>query len=1232
MTALPPVLDRSPPADPAEDFYALRREGVGFIAKAGSATWTDYNVHDPGITVMEALCYAITDIAYRTGWDIADLLTGPSGPAPNQAFFTAREILTVAPTTMDDYRRMLIDLPGVRDAWLICKSCACEASWTAWCADDQLALGWQAPQNTIFTSGPKEVFASGLYDVLLELEEDPELGDLTGRLITYDSVLHDQAGAHPVTMELRFPEVELLEAEAWAAFLDGDVQSVALTRLGATKAFDVFTDIAAPSDQDRYIQNHCKDIFYLSFEVGLQGGGTLTIHNAALRVFGDGSVRAAATAADWKILFEDPSAGGFIQRYRKKEGAARDAVAGAKAALQAHRNLDEDWCSVAVVGVEEVAVCADIEVEPDADIERVQAEIWFRIERYFAPPVPFRTLRELMDAGEPVEEIFNGPALKNGFIRQGDLDAATLKGVLRVSDIIDLLMGEDGIEGIVAVNQVGLTKYDAEGQPVSGAADPTWGPADQPIFDPTKTGAAWLLYISPRHQPRLYLNRSRFRFYKNGLPFRPRLDEATDTLNQLRGDADRPKSPDAPKDLEVPRGTFRNPDDYTPVQYSLPMTYGVSPAGLPSHVSDHRRAQALDLKAYMMVYEQLIADALAQLAHTADLFSLDPTIDRTYFVKALGEDIIRGFSEIARPGLTPDAVRALIETTTQFQARRNLFLDHLLARFGEQFREYALLVTEATGAAVAQPRLIENKIAFLKRYPEISHDRFRARDYTTALDLRTNRPGMQTRIGLLLGFPDLRFEWTVEAPGSGTYPVSYSLADSTGRHLNEGQVSVAAGSAAEAVQAAYRTLVERMGEPDAWDIAAAGGRFRLTLKDAAAVEIGQGPSLFDSRGEAAALRDELVDWSANERVIVVEHLLLRPKFIGDGLYPACCDGGCDLCGCEDPYSFRLTVVMPGWTVQYTDDLDLRRFADRTIRQETPSHLVAKICWVGNDGFIEDLCDEVIGKVADLLIAEGKTAGGDTPIADQACATANAVYHAFSAAFADWFGDRKFSLLRADAMAAVVEAEFQSKPAAADIGGDVVLDAALWSKVRDLMVARLVDIALHGWQFARFEYAWRQWRDADAAIDWTRERLPERVEALLDAYLTSTAWPADICACAHEILTAWGSVFHDWMESQIVAGIAFEDLPAFPPPPVTLCQGMTFKAGAAEAIAALLADRYGAYRKASWWLRILNNRLAGLSNVYPGATLHDCDDGSDHNPVRLGSTALGHNPRRNTLMT
>lgn len=1236
MSAKLPQLIKNPSLEPAEDFYRLRREGIGFIEQMASANWTDYNVHDPGITILEALCYAITELAYRAAWHVKDILSPATAPAdplppyPNQAFFTAREILTVNPTTSEDLRRLLIDLQSVRNAWVICKECACDVSYFAWCdlEKDALILRYQAPADV--SPAPKEVWALGLYEALLELEADPELGDLNDRKIELRSVFHDANGAHPIILELRFPDTALSGGERWDKFLDSGIAIVAkLTRFGKTKSFNVFTDLPTADERDAHIRENWRRIFYLSFEVETgTPGETIKIEHVTLRIFSDTAAKMATSAQALIDLLEFNQAGGLLWRYREKAKRARGSVKSAKAALQAHRNLDEDYCIVTTVGVEEVAVCADVEVKPDADIERVQAEIWFRIEQYFNPPIRFHSLQELRTAGRAVEDIFNGPALDNGFIDAKELEAAALRSMLRTSDIINLLMD---IDGVTAVNQLVLTKYDAEGHVVAGAADPTWVDG-QPVFDASKSGASWLLAISARHQPRLYLNLSRFLFYKNGLPFLPRMDEARDTLNELRGEAERPKDPSADKDLKIPKGRFRKPEEFYPVQYSLPQVYGLGPNGLPPGMPSLRKAQAKQLCGYLMVFEQVLGNALAQLAHTADLFSLDPTVARTYFVKTFSEATLRGFDTVA-PGMTGTAIEAMIETPAEFQERRNRFLDHLLARFGEQFNEYALLLTNAVGDKVAQQRLIENKIAFLKRYPEISHDRGKAFDYTQAACVPGNDPGIKKRISLLLGYPDLTFTWTVGPPSGGDYPIDFKLADRNDISWLEGHLTVAASSGDDAERKAGRAIgrriLEQMIQPDAFAISTVGNRFRLTLQDESAAELARHPRLFTSRAEAEALRDELLAWSANERLIVVEHLLLRPKFPGDALFPACCEGTCTTCGDEDPYSFRLTFVMPGWTAQYTENLDLRRFADRTIRQETPSHLVAKICWVGNDGFVENLCDEIIGKVADLLIAEGLTAGGDAPGEEDACACANALYHAFSAAFETWYEDKMLDFIQADALKAMIGAEFEAKIKPADVTCTTVFADPLWAKVQAMMTERFVDIALHGWQFERFENAWCKWLEINAAIDWTEERLPDRIEAILKLHAAADQAEA-VCTCAKEILAAYGTAFHAWLETNIAAGKAFKDFTPFAPPAVGPCSGMTLGADAKKAVADLLASRYGGYAEVSYRLWVVVSLLGQLRSTYPGATLHDCDDGSDHNPVRLDNTALGNYPLRAKL--
>ena len=184
MSQLPVTIPKSPNLQPVEDFYRLRREGIGFIEQMGSAKWTDYNLHDPGITMLEALCYALTDLGYRTGWHIRDLLTPETfGTDTHQPFFTAREIMTVNPWTTDDFRRLLIDLNGVRNAWMFCKECACDIVLYAWCdAKKQVHLGYQKPTD-IPANQIVKVQPRGLYEALLELESDPELGDLNNRKI-----------------------------------------------------------------------------------------------------------------------------------------------------------------------------------------------------------------------------------------------------------------------------------------------------------------------------------------------------------------------------------------------------------------------------------------------------------------------------------------------------------------------------------------------------------------------------------------------------------------------------------------------------------------------------------------------------------------------------------------------------------------------------------------------------------------------------------------------------------------------------------------------------------------------------------------------------------------------------------------------------------------------------------------------------------------------------------------
>ena len=109
-----------PPADPALDQRLLSGIGLDGVRRLSRRQWTDHNTHDPGITTLELLAYALTDLAYRTRFPIEDLLAAPENNAAEMArlFDSAGQVLPCMPVTENDYRKLLIDLPGVKNAWL----------------------------------------------------------------------------------------------------------------------------------------------------------------------------------------------------------------------------------------------------------------------------------------------------------------------------------------------------------------------------------------------------------------------------------------------------------------------------------------------------------------------------------------------------------------------------------------------------------------------------------------------------------------------------------------------------------------------------------------------------------------------------------------------------------------------------------------------------------------------------------------------------------------------------------------------------------------------------------------------------------------------------------------------------------------------------------------------------------------------------------------------------------
>ncbi|PXX59076.1 hypothetical protein SAMN05660489_04872 [Pseudomonas sp. LAMO17WK12:I10] len=97
------------------EFESLLVQAMRAIEAYSSTSWSNTDEHDPGITLLQALCYNTSDVAYRTSLPLTDLLT----PAPQDqkddggifpTEFGPQRALTCGPVSVDDYRRALLDL------------------------------------------------------------------------------------------------------------------------------------------------------------------------------------------------------------------------------------------------------------------------------------------------------------------------------------------------------------------------------------------------------------------------------------------------------------------------------------------------------------------------------------------------------------------------------------------------------------------------------------------------------------------------------------------------------------------------------------------------------------------------------------------------------------------------------------------------------------------------------------------------------------------------------------------------------------------------------------------------------------------------------------------------------------------------------------------------------------------------------------------------------------------
>jgi hypothetical protein len=391
--------------------------------------------------------------------------------------------------------------------------------------------------------------------------------------------------------------------------------------------------------------------------------------------------------------------------------------------LHASRLLGQDF-EVDWLESVDINIRASIEVAALDDPVATLADIIEQIEDTLAPAARFISLAQARARGSQLDQILEGPRLEHGVVEPPCFGHSPPLAVPSAS-APESVFASDLIHAITNVAQVRAVRS----------------------ISPS------LFEIPAGKVARLGAN-SELILQRAGLVIQADITRARQLAAQRRR-ARKRSDPSAPGVLDPAPGRERSLARYHSIQRQLPAAYGIGPLGLPGSADAHRRAQARQLEAYLLIFDQLLANEFAQLAHAHELLSPDEGGVRTYFTQPVDDPPMSLPSLLgATPDTaTPEALSGWLEQQVESDGleRRKRFLAHLLARFAEQLGDYSVVREGASEELDAD--LVAKRQSFLRRYPRLSGARGSGhglRDDSVA--------GVVERLQAKLGLPDLRFE------------------------------------------------------------------------------------------------------------------------------------------------------------------------------------------------------------------------------------------------------------------------------------------------------------------------------------------------------------------------------------------------------------------------------------------------------------------------------------------
>ncbi len=789
------------------DFEELRRLGVEYIAQLSGDLWTDHNTHDPGITILEVLCYALTDLGYRTSLEVPELLAPTPGTESESNFFTPEEILTNNPLTILDYRKMLVDIAGVRNAWIepageqevpLFHDCAPDSLRTT---DPQASVPIiQCISNKEPEPFPhNEVKLNGLYRVFLDLETTAAIdalpcADDEADLSAILAEVHRRLHRHRNLCE-DFLSVEVLRDEEIGLCADLELEPTAQPDEVLGLIYEALENFITPRLQ-----------FYSLAEMLERGHPIEQIYRGRPYTPSYITQQAAAGKFSHGFVEEEQLRGTeratefFASDYYRVIMNVEGVRAIRSLSLSSYRGDQiqiegEEWRLPLTAGHRPVFAPDRSSFKFYKGVIRLQAGdpagVLARFRKRLADYQKTKYQRSKLDSAVPYgrhrKDLGSYYSVQHEFptvygIGPGDLSgdasparkaqALQLQGYL---SFFDQLLA-DYLAQLAHVRQLFALRSDSN--------------------DDGRTYYSQVVDNAPQ-----IAKLARF--------FRP--ESTTGSVERLVRSGrvyDHPAARDQAIEGAIAQLRITSLRDFRDQ-----LDVRASDSGYRFVFLDTRGEVWLEGIRHFQVAENARADG-------------ESVLQRLLFQGIIADNYERENRPANRcyrfyikddPASYGDFLQEIVESPELFYRRRDQFLNHLLARFGEQFTDYVLLMFALNQGSADPATIIRDKERFLANYPTISRNRGRGFDYTDTEELwdsSANLSGLETRVSHLMGIDDWRRRnlnpFSVQLRDQAVY---LELRDH--RHRTLLRTAVAYQSDAAACSAAEE-LLELLTQPDSF--------------------------------------------------------------------------------------------------------------------------------------------------------------------------------------------------------------------------------------------------------------------------------------------------------------------------------------------------------------------------------------------------------------------------------